>query len=403
MPDAPPSPPLGPGSRLGYCTNVHAGHDLETTLANLERYSVEVRRRLGLHSSLGIGLWLSAEAARESRGRSAHVRDRLHELGLRVFTLNGFPSSNFHEPVVKHRVYEPDWADPRRLEYTLDLIQVLHALLGAGEEGSISTLPVGWPGPPCRPVDLDAAAHNLLTVAARLARLEQETGRLIHLDLEPEPGCILQRSAEAVRFWQERLFRGDLQEAVVQRHLRICHDICHSAVVFEDQAEAMRTYQRAGLRIGKVQISSALQLRLEGIEAALRGQAITELAAFQEPRYLHQTTIKLDSTLMPFDDLPPALAALKREMAMRGEFRVHFHVPIHLPVIGLLGTTQEQIGPCLALARELGVRHFEVETYAWTVLPRHLRPSDLAAGIADEIRWLTAQQPPVAPGAGVRP
>ena len=44
---------------------------------------------------------------------------------------------------------------------------------------------------------------------------------------------------------------------------------------------------------------------------------------------------------------------------------------------------------CLAAAREMSdCRHFEVETYAWGVLPAELRQPDLAAGIADEMRWL---------------
>jgi hypothetical protein len=32
--------------------------------------------------------------------------------------------------------------------------------------------------------------------------------------------------------------------------------------------------------------------------------------------------------------------------------------------------------------------HFEVETYAWGVLPEALRKRRLADGIADELRWL---------------
>ena len=31
------------------------------------------------------------------------------------FTFNGFPYGDFHQSVVKHRVYEPTWADAERL------------------------------------------------------------------------------------------------------------------------------------------------------------------------------------------------------------------------------------------------------------------------------------------------
>ena len=35
--------------------------------------------------------------------------------------------------------------------------------------------------------------------------------------------------------------------------------------------------------------------------------------------------------------------------------------------------------------------HFEVETYAWNVLPEPLQPTDLAIGIARELQWLHQQ------------
>jgi hypothetical protein len=33
-------------------------------------------------------------------------------------------------------------------------------------------------------------------------------------------------------------------------------------------------------------------------------------------------------------------------------------------------------------------KHFEVETYAWNVLPEELRVDDLAEGIAKEMQWV---------------
>lgn len=379
---------LGPGSRLGYCTNVHAGEGLAATLSNLQEHATRVRERLGLAEELYIGLWLSASAAREACRDIQGVKARLTALKLRVFTLNGFPYGDFHSEVVKHAVYRPDWADPRRLEYTLDLIKVLHGLLEAGEEGSISTLPIGWPGAPCAPIDLSGAAHQLSAVAERLWLLEESTGRLIHLDLEPEPGCILEKSADAVAFFEERLLGVPARdEWRMRRYLRVCHDICHAAVVFEGQAEAFLRYQRAGLSVGKVQISSALCVRFADMRPGARQRALAELRGFDEARYLHQTRVR-DGRVTGFDDLPQALAVASEKTGPGGEWRVHFHVPVHLPSIGLLGTSQEQIPGCLDLARKAGVKHFEVETYAWGVLPEAMRPPDLASGIAQELQWV---------------
>src|SRR5690606_34063727 len=98
-------------------------------------------------------------------------------------------------------------------EYTLQLIDILHALLPAGETGTISTLPIEWGTP--RPGDeaLAVAGANLLRVAQRLSELEQETGRRISLCLEPEPGCVLQTSQDMVDFFEHFLLaRGDEQQ-----------------------------------------------------------------------------------------------------------------------------------------------------------------------------------------------
>jgi hypothetical protein len=366
---------LGPGTRLGYCTNVHAGADLDATLANLERHAVRVRELLGVNE-LGIGLWLSALACEQALARLDEVRGKLRTWGLRVFTLNGFPYDDFHGAVVKHRVYEPCWGDPRRLRYTLQLIEALHALLPEGEEGSISTLPLGWPGGVTGPVDLRLASDALRAVAARLADLERTTGRIVHVDIEPEPGCMLERGDGAARFFEEWLLRGD-HGCAVRRHLRVCHDVCHSAVMFEEQAAAFAAYERAGIAVGKVQVSSAL---------AARGKAAAELERFVEPRYLHQTSVRVGADVRRFDDLPRALEECTP--ADGDEWRVHFHVPVYMGSIGALGTTQGEIRPAIALALKHGVRHFEVETYAWGVLPEGMRPAELAAGIAEEMRWV---------------
>ena len=89
-----------------------------------------------------------------------------------------------------------------------------------------------------------------------------------------------------------------------------------------------------------------------------------------------------------YEDLPLAIASVKDDRPI-GEWRIHFHMPIFLDRFGLIETTQDQIGECLqAIKDEDGIRHFEVETYAWDVLPKELRTDDLAEGIAREILWL---------------
>jgi sugar phosphate isomerase/epimerase len=379
--------------QLAYCTNVHAGSDLTRTTANLREHALGVKRRFSPHAPMGIGLWLAAAAARELRaaGQLAAFAGWLADHGLVPFTLNGFPHGDFHETVVKHRVYRPAWFETARLDYTLDLVTILDAILPSELEGSISTLPVAWGDPPLGELELRQAAANLLQVARRLAELESETGRLVYLCLEPEPGCVLQRGSDVVRFFDEHLLRGGNEDQVL-RYLRVCHDVCHAAVMFEDQGEVLARYAAAGIKVGKLQVSSAIRLDLDPLDPAERTAALSELALFAEDRYLHQTMIRSTAGAAPqfFEDLPdPLRQALGGARRSHGQWRVHFHVPIYLVQFGRLGTTRDEIERCLAAIQgHPELRHLEVETYAWNVLPLELREPELADGIARELQWL---------------
>ncbi len=376
---------------------------------------------------MGVGLWLSASTARSlaEGGRLERFATWLAEVGLVPFTLNGFPYGDFHQKVVKHRVYEPRWDEPARLDYTRRLITILHTLLRAEVPGSISTLPIAWSHPPPDAGRRRATITHLRAIADELSRLESETGRLVTLCLEPEPGCLLETSQQLVHFFEEALLAGDGllpagNEDRIRRYLRVCHDICHAAVMFEPQAEVLQRYRQAGIEVGKVQVSSAVVVKLADRPREEQAVALGELAAFAEDRYLHQTSIRPSKTATDqsqrfFEDLPAALQAagvtlrsgdplpeksspghvlpgIRRFVEeLLGEWRVHFHVPVYLESFGHLATSQAEILQCLeAVDRFSAVSHFEVETYAWGVLPEDLRQPNLAAGIAEELKWFQA-------------
>src|SRR5699024_10342829 len=114
--------PDGSLVHLAYCSNVHPAEDLEGIHAQLRRFSGPVREHIGA-ARPPVGLWRPAAArgqlVAESEGTEA-LRAVLGGQGLEVVTLNAFPYGGFHDPVVKHRVYRPDWSEPDRLGYTLD-------------------------------------------------------------------------------------------------------------------------------------------------------------------------------------------------------------------------------------------------------------------------------------------
>lgn len=385
---------------LGYCTNVHAGASFDEMRRNLDEHAVAVKRLVSPHAPLPIGLWLSAPAAAELAAEPARVeafRDWLGERGLVPFTFNGFPYGDFHEPIVKHRVYYPGWDNPLRERYTVQLAEILAMLLPEGAEASISTVPLGWGGFDRRwpSVDTTHAEIYLKQTVEALHRIEEQTGRYIHLDLEPEPGCAI-ADARGVCAWFAQVMFVRSHEDRVRRYLGVCHDICHAAVVFDDQAEAFAAYDRLGIRIGKVQISSAIRCDLTGLNDLARAAAAGHMERFAEDRYLHQTFARTPRGVMEYADLPDALHdlmpdACPPEHRPIGEWRTHFHVPVYLDRLDdLIGTTQDHIAECIRLLKGR-VEHWEVETYAWNVLPPELRTATLAEGIAAELRWAARQ------------
>jgi sugar phosphate isomerase/epimerase len=356
---------------VAYCTNVHPAEDLPGVIEQLRRYAGPIRSALGT-PTLGVGLWLAAPLAaslRASPDDVARLRGVLDELSLEVVTLNGFPYKAFQAKVVKLDVYRPDWTTAERAGFTLDLAWVLAGLLPDDvTDGTISTLPLGW-----REGWTDEhtrmARDRLAEVTAGLDSLAAETGREIRIALEPEPGCIVETTEQAVA----------ALDGIDPRRFGMCLDTCHSAVQFEEPADVLRRLADSGVPIVKAQASAAL---------AVAGTDRTLLAEFDEPRFMHQVRTCVAGEVRGTDDLAPALAG---GLPADGDWRVHFHVPVHLSDGH---TTQPQLHTLLG-AMFGGERpltpHLELETYTWEVLPKMLRPHDrdsLVDGLARELEWL---------------
>ena len=369
--------PDGTVVHLAYCTNVHPAEDLDGVLRQIRTFGGGVRAALGT-DRLGLGLWLPAPLARElaaDPAKTDRLRKGLEQAGLETVTLNAFPYSGFHAPVVKHSVYRPDWTERARLDYTVDCARVLARLMpDDAARGSVSTLPLAW-REPWDPERWERARRHLSELSDVLSDLAAQ-GRPVRVGLEPEPGCVIETTRDAAR-----------QLAARPPHIGVCVDTCHTATEFEDPKASLDLLSDMGLPVVKVQASAAVE-----VTEPADSDARAALGAFAEDRFLHQTRELVGRRKESRDDLPEALSGMN-PLAGDGPWRTHFHVPLHTPVgAPLRGTTNHLTDSLAQLLGPDGARtdHVEVETYTWSVLPEDRRPvgeEGLIAGIAAEVGW----------------
>jgi len=387
---------------LTYCTNIHAADGWDGVLANLQTHAPALKARFSPTSPFGVGLRLSAREAREllQGERLRDFRAFLDGEGLYVAIINGFPYGPFHGTPVKANVYAPDWRDHARVDYTLDLIRILQSLVPEGLDGGVSTAPLSyknWIAGASRDT-WETMTANVVRIADALVRLQRERGTFIHLDIEPEPDCALENTDESIEFFEKWLFpvggpmlatalqtSEDEARQHLQDHIRLCFDCCHFAVEFEDPGQALDRLQKAGIRIGRVQLSSALDVRFPG-DANRAVDMARRLEAFADKTYLHQVVERARTDLHRYPDLDVALA--KRTAGSPLDWRIHFHVPLFAREYEVFGSTQDYVERVLAQARQTPfTTHLEIETYTWDVLPPGLK-MNIGESIAREYEWV---------------
>jgi len=402
---------IGKGFHLTYCTNIHPGQTWATVLESLQDYLLPLKAQLSPAKPFGIGLRLSDQASEELEQGThlASFKDWLNQNGLYVFLINGFPFGSFHGTAVKDDVHQPDWTTPARLEYTKRLGRILAYLLPEGLDGGISTSPLSYK--PWLAGDAQKTANvfriatqHLAQVVEQFMFLRQETGRLLHLDIEPEPDGLLENTEEFIQYYENWLlptvsdylqtrygFTAAKAEEVIKTHVQLCYDVCHFALAYEEPATVFNQLKSKGIKVGRAQISAALKADLPADTAGRKALA-TQFGAFSESTYLHQVLVKnQNGSITQYPDLPPALGHIYDSNAV--EWRSHFHVPVFLERYNQLQSTQSEIRKVLQLLAENAITSYlEVETYTWEVLPPEIK-LDLGASIGRELNWVKENMP----------
>lgn len=393
---------------LTYCTNIHAGEKWDDHFAALKANVPAIKRQLSPDKPFGIGLRLShlASDALGKQERLKEFKQWLQQSQCYVFVINGFPYGGFHHTKVKDQVHAPDWTTQDRVLYTIQLFNLLSELLPEGMEGGVSTSPLSYKHwhenvREEKQQAFDTATENILKVVQDLIALRKSTGKLMHLDVEPEPDGLIGNGAEFISWYRHQLIPAakpylkkylglDEKAAVdaIHDHVQLCYDICHFAVGYEDHEAVLNELALQGIKVGRIQVSAALKADIAP-NPLDRTKTIEAFKQFNESTYLHQVvTRQEDGTLNRYPDLPEALAHAK-DPGTR-EWRSHFHVPLFVKDYGLLQSTQSDIQKVLSIQKQKPFSpYLEVETYTWEVLPEKLRVP-IQESIVRELQWVDA-------------
>ena len=391
---------------LTYCTNIHPGETWAAVFESLKLHVLPVKARVSPDKPFAVGLRLSDVASRklEQPRHLAKFKAWLAQHELFVPIINGFPYGSFHGEVVKDDVHRPDWTTPERLAYTKRLARILAELLPEGLDGGISTSPLSykpWLAGNVQQTQavLQGRTDNLAELVVELVTLHNQTGRLIHLDIEPEPDGLLETSAEFIAYYEHYVLpqvASQLQAHLamspqsatqaVYDYVQLCYDVCHFALAYEEPAAVFEQLAAKNIKVGRVQISAALKADLPA-ETTLREALAHQFEAFAESTYLHQVLVRnQDGHITQYPDLPAALPHIMESQAR--EWRSHFHVPVFLERYNLLQSTQGEILKVLQLlAAQPLTSYLEVETYTWEVLPLDIK-QDLVGSITRELAWV---------------
>jgi hypothetical protein len=389
---------------LTYCTNIHAGESWTDHFAALQQNIPGIKKRISADRSFGIGLRVSHQASLQLQGKEAlkGFQDWLKQEDCYVFTMNGFPYGGFHHTKVKDQVHAPDWTTPGRVSYTIRLFNILAELLPDEMEGGVSTSPLSykyWHSSSQQPEVFEKATKNVLQVIEHLIQIKKKTGKLLHLDIEPEPDGLLESGPEFFDWYERYLlpmgevylqkqltYTAEQSVQAIKEHMQLCYDVCHFAVGYEEHASVIQQLREKKIKVGKIQISAALKAAMPH-EQTKREPVIQAFRQFNESTYLHQVVARqADGSFKRYPDLPEALNDASNTSTK--EWRSHFHVPLFIQDYGLLKSTQDDIRTVLSIQSEQPfTNHLEVETYTWEVLPDALKVP-LSESIIREMEWV---------------
>lgn len=363
---------------ITYCSNIFKESDWERLFLKLDDYSIFFKKK-----KMKLSLCLSNELISNLLKDKNYFKSWLEKRKIFIYSFNGFVYAKFHKAYIKDDIYYPDWTSEKRLTFTKKLIEALAFFLPNNRTGSISTMPLSYK-PWIKRKYIDYIFYKstkcLIKSISVLESLKSEK-KIIHLDIEPEPTCLIDSIDNFIKYYKNWLipvsilffkekysYKTSFTKSILRRYIRLCYDISHSSVNFDNHLENIKNLKKNKIKIGKVQISSAAEfIAKNNFEREFLIESIKQML---NSSFLHQIVEKFNNKKKVYNDVFFFL----RDFINRKSYedvnvvRIHFHMPIFENV----NTTQSDTKKALRfLFNEKYIKHFEIETYTPKLKSKH--------------------------------
>ncbi len=367
---------------LTYCSNIFKEKFFFDLLLKLEIYTKELKIKFK-KKYIGIGLCLSNKLVNEilNENKLNYFKIWLKKNNLYVSSINGFVYKTFHKKKIKSNIYYPDWTNKNRVFYTKKIITMLLKLNVNINDYSISTMPISfkkWILNKNKKYIYFKSSLNIINILKYLMYVYKKYKKKIHLDIEPEPACLIESFNDFLFFfnnWLKPTFKINISDKIffisfshLYRHINLCYDICHFSVNFEDHNNIINTLKNNKIRIGKIQVSAALEFFSSKINITA---ILKSLNFLKKSQFLHQNTLFLEKNKRIFKYID--IFNIFNNIPLNSYIRIHCHVPLYLNFYNnknLKTTSKETITVLINILKKIKVKHIEIETYTYDMLSK---------------------------------
>lgn len=375
---------------ITYCSNIFKNNKLIDLIKNLKEYKKKNKEQKNI--SICLSNNILKEIKKNNNIKKIYTWIKINKLNIKL--INGFVYKQFHTKKIKEFIYYPDWTKIERYNFTKNILYFIQKINKFKNFG-VTTLPISYEAwiKKEKKYNLKKSINNLFKILEIIIKIKKYKKRNIHLDIEPEPFCSIEKCNDFIIFfntWLIPLIKKNFKLKYkikekkyikyIRKHINICYDACHSAVMFENQKKNLDLIKKEKIKIGRIQISSAIKIKF--IE-----KNKINLDFLKKSSFLHQSIIKLKNNKIikkkDFFELKNIKDLIIKEI------RIHCHIPIYEKKISKnIYTTQNELILLIKnMIKNKDIKNLEIETYTYDTM---YKKSCKIESIKKEYNWLIA-------------